>query len=98
MTNRDELVARLREIALNPLTPAQIAAREAARTDPWRWYCRLCGAEGAVSDGLGAREYRDKTAEEHLTDTHCGLDEVHDREESGRLLHVWSYSKSAQWN
>jgi hypothetical protein len=97
---RGELVARLREIALNPPTSEQIAAREAARTDPWRWYCRLCGAGGAVSDGLGAREYRDKAAEEHLRETRCGRFEVCAREESGRLLHVWTYPRTAvaRWN
>lgn len=95
-----ELVAKLREIALNPPTPAQIAAREAARTDPWRWYCRLCGAQGAFDHGPGARELRDKAAEEHLTGTRCGRFEVPAREESGRLLHVWTYPRSAvaQWN
>jgi hypothetical protein len=100
VADRDELVARLREIALNPPTPAEIAAREAARTDPWRWYCRTCGAEGAVNDGTGAREYRDKAAEEHLRETRCGRREVTAREESGRLLHVWTYPRSAvaQWN
>ena len=97
---RGELADRLREIALNPPSPAETAAREAARTDPWRWYCRLCGAGGAVNDGAGAREYRDKAAQEHLSETRCGRFEVPAREESGRLLHVWTYPKSAvaRWN
>jgi hypothetical protein len=97
---RDRIVARLREIALNPPTPAEIAAREAARTDPWRWYCRTCGARGAVDDGPGARELRDREAGEHLCETDCGRHEIAGREESGRLLHVWTYPRSAvtRWN
>jgi hypothetical protein len=100
MPDRNEIVARLREIALNPDYPAQKAAREAARTDPWRWYCRLCGARGAVDDGPGARDARDQAAYAHLRETRCGRFEVTGREESGRLRHVWTYPLSAvtRWN
>lgn len=78
----------------------KLAAHEAARTDPWRWYCRLCGPKGAVDNGPGARESRDKAAEEHLRDTPCGRHAVTGWSESGRLLHVWTYPKSetARWN
>lgn len=93
---RDRIVARLREIALNPDYPAQKAAREAARTDPWRWYCRICGATGEDPDPGG----RDREAGEHLRTTSCGAHEITGHEESGRLLHVWTYPRSAvtQWN
>jgi hypothetical protein len=98
--DRDRIIARLRDIALNPPSPAEIAAREAARTDPWRWYCRTCGAKGAVDDGSGAREARDEAAAAHLRETGCGRDEVTAREESGRLLHMWTYPRTAvaRWN
>jgi len=78
----------------------KLAAEEAARTDPWRWYCRLCGVQGAVADGPGARERRDEEAAGHLSGTPCGRYEIEARSESGRLLHVWSYPRSAvtQWN
>ena len=93
---RDRIVARLREIALNPPAPAELAAREAARTDPWRWYCRTCGATGEDPDPGG----RDWEAGEHLRTTSCGAHEITGYEESGRLLHVWTYPRSAvtQWN
>jgi hypothetical protein len=101
---RARWIEKLAEIAQQVIEQGvdyeKLAEEEAARTDPWRWYCRLCGAEGAVSDGLGAREYRDKAAEEHLRETRCGRFEVPAREESGRLLHVWTYPRTAvaQWN
>jgi hypothetical protein len=64
---------------------------EAARTDPWRWYCRLCGAEGEAA----ASEDRDDEAASHLRDTRCGRHGIHRAETAGRLLHVWSYPRSA---
>lgn len=78
----------------------KLAAEEAARTDPWRWYCRLCGAKGAVDHGPGAREQRDRDAEDHLRETPCGRHTIPARAESGRLLHVWTYGQPAvaPWN
>ena len=67
--------------------------KSAERTDPWVWYCRLCGAKGAVDDGPGAREQRDLEAAEHLRTAPCGRHGVIRREESGRLLHVWTYGE-----
>jgi hypothetical protein len=93
---RAEIVARLWEIALNPPTPAELAAREAARTDPWRWYCRECGATGEDQDP-GARDWE---AGEHLRTTRCGRNEVVGMDWFGRTLHVWTYPRSAvtRWN
>ena len=76
----------LRDIMRGP-DPAALAAREAARTDPWRWYCRLCGASGE-SDG---RAERDQAALAHLNSTPCGDHRFPGRAWAGRLLHVWSY-------
>jgi len=94
---RARWVEQLAEIAQQII---ELAEEEAARTDPWRWYCRLCGAEGSVDHGPAAREARDEAAEEHLRETPCGRREVTAREESGRLLHVWTYPRSAaaRWN
>jgi hypothetical protein len=78
----------------------KLAAQEAARTGPWGWYCRLCGATGAVDDGTGARDARDKDARAHLAEMPCGRYEITGWAEAGRLLHVWSYPRSAvaQWS
>lgn len=52
----------------------RIAEQQAARTDPWRWYCRICGATGeAPKPGE-----RNATAAAHGTPV----------DESGRLLHI----------
>ena len=61
------------------------------RTDPWRWYCRLCATGGESPE----REERDEAAAAHLRDTPCGRYPVHQRREAGRLLHIWSYPYSA---
>ena len=74
-----------------PVNQERLAAREAERTDPWRWYCRLCGAKGEAT--LAAA--RDDAAADHLRTTPCGRHEIHKTEESGRLLHVWSYPREA---
>jgi hypothetical protein len=61
------------------------------RTDSWRWYCRLCGAKGEAA-AIGGR---DNAAAAHMRDTPCGRHEIHRAEAWGRLLHVWSYPRSA---
>jgi hypothetical protein len=61
------------------------------RTDPWRWYCRLCSTSGEFPD----RGERDEAAAAHLRDTRCGRFPVHMRAAAGRLVHVWSYPYSA---
>jgi hypothetical protein len=66
---------------------ARLAAEEAARTDPWRWACRLCGATG----GADERHDRNIAATAHLNDTPCGRGTIRTSAEAGRLLHVWSY-------
>lgn len=61
------------------------------RTDPWRWYCRLCGAEGDAA----APDTRDQAAREHLKQAPCGRHELTGWAIAGRLLHVWTYPRSA---
>jgi hypothetical protein len=94
------LTGLARQVIEHGVDYEKLAAGEAARTDPWRWYCRLCGATGAVDDGRGARERRDEEAAGHLSGTPCGQHEIRGRTESGRLLHVWTYPRSAvtPWN
>jgi hypothetical protein len=87
----DRYIAILRDILENPPDPARLAAEEAARTDPWRWYCRLCGATGEAAN----RQPRDELAREHLDKAPCGRYEVTGWASSGRLLHVWTYPASA---
>ena len=57
------------------------------RSDPWRWYCRLCGATGAAdSDASRDQDGFDQT-------TTCGPDGgVFRFVGAGRLLHVWKTS------
>ena len=61
------------------------------RTDPYRWYCRLCSTSG---ESLGRQE-RDEAATAHLRDTPCGRYPVWRMVEAGHLVHVWSYPHSA---
>lgn len=62
-----------------------------ARTDPWRWYCRLCGAKGEAADPAA----RDQAARDHLAQAPCGRHELTGWAAAGRLLHVWTYPVSA---
>ncbi len=60
----------------------------AQRTDPWRWYCRLCGAEGQHEDRTAARE----DAYTHIAEGKpCGRGRHIGASGAGRLLHVWTY-------
>jgi hypothetical protein len=99
-TERERVVRHLSELAQEIIERGidweKLAAQETARTDPWRWYCRLCGASGEDPDRGG----RDWEAGEHLRTTRCGRHEITGYAESGRLAHVWSYPRSAitQWN
>ena len=73
---------------------ARLVAEEVAwtpRTDPWRWYCRICGAKGKAPES----SERDEAARAHLDGTGCGRHEVTGWSQSGRLLHVWTYPASA---
>jgi hypothetical protein len=69
----------------------ELAEEEAARADPWRWYCRLCGATGEEDTA----EEQVRSARAHLTETPCGRHGVRREEKWGRLIHVWSYPVSA---
>ena len=59
-------------------------------TETWRWYCRICGAEGEES----TRESRDRVALEHVNEEcetrRCSQFGV---AEAGTLLHVWRYGE-----
>jgi len=85
-------IARIiRDIADRPIDPARLAAKEAARTDPWRWYCRHCGEKGEAADPAT----RDQAGKAHLEQAPCGRHEITGWVTAGRLLHVWTYPKSA---
>ena len=67
----------------------RLAEHEAARTDPWKWYCRLCGATGEHAERVKCRE----EAMAHVaSDQPCGRGSQLGQAESGRLLHVWTYA------
>lgn len=87
----ERLVSRLIRMAAEVDTPEfqqRLAKRAAERTDPWRWYCRLCGEEGESDSRVVSRE----AAYAHIADGQvCGRGAVKDQAESGRLLHVWSW-------
>jgi hypothetical protein len=86
----DESVQRLVQMATdpNPNLQQKVAEAAAARTDPWRWYCRLCGAVGADASRL----VRNDQADAHLdTCRPGGRRPTVGTAEAGRLLHVWSY-------
>lgn len=87
----DRLVAMLRDLALNPPAQAELDAKTAARADPWRWYCRLCGDKGEAP----TEHERDALGRAHLNETSCGRHEVTGWEKAGRLLHVWTFPASA---
>lgn len=88
---RDDWLTDVLAMLAQPVDWEKLAAEEAARTDPWRWYCRLCGQRGEAS----TEEERDAGAAAHMRDTPCGRHEIHRAEKAGRLLHVWSYPRSA---
>jgi hypothetical protein len=80
----------IREILGRPVDYIRLAAEQAARTDPWRWYCRLCGARGEAADP----GTRDAAARAHLESEPCGRHDCTGWAEAGRLLHVWTYPRS----
>lgn len=87
MTDAESVVERLLAMANDPEHKNRLAAHEAARTDPWRWYCRLCGATG---------ENADRTVRNTEAYSHVSADGPHQHPtvadaEVGRLLHVWCY-------
>lgn len=82
-----ELIDRLLCAVNDPDFPTKLAREEAERTDPWRWYCRICGAEGADSD----RTVSVQQAHAHLDGCSCALRPTLGQAQAGRLLHVWRY-------
>jgi hypothetical protein len=60
------------------------------RTDEWRWYCRIDGAEGAYP----TPEERDAAALKHR-DKECETRDLAHPEwaEAGHLVHVWRWGK-----
>lgn len=81
------LVQRLLAAVNDPEHINRLAAQAAARTDPWRWYCRICGAEGEDASRL----VRNDQAYQHLKDCRTGEREQTGTAEAGRLLHIWGY-------
>lgn len=70
----------------------RLAEHEAARTDPWVWYCRLCGAEGQDPDRITSNGQ----AMSHIAPGQpCGRGSQVGSDQAGRLLHVWTYSLAA---
>lgn len=86
--NAAELAEKVLAMVNDPDHINRVAAQQAARTDPWRWYCRLCGETGENAD----RTIRNSEAYRHV-----GPDGPHGQRqhiadgEHGRLLHVWCY-------
>lgn len=78
---------RLLAYVKTPEHKQRLAEEEAARTDPWRWYCRICGAEWQDD----SRIVRNDQAREHLAGTTCGRGTRLGEAEAGRLSHVWTY-------
>lgn len=61
---------------------------DAVRTDPWIWYCRICGATGADGDP----EARDQAGLNHVNrECTCSDRPNLCQSEHGRLLHLWRY-------
>jgi hypothetical protein len=87
----DAIERIIRDITERPIDYDQLAAEQAARTDPWRWYCRLCGAKGEAADP----GTRDQAGLAHLEQTPCGRHGITGWVTTGRLLHVWTYPRSA---
>ncbi len=78
----------IRDIAERPIDYGKLAAREAVRTDPWRWYCRLCGQRGECPE----KQERDEAAMAHTRQCPNGPPhELLGWAEAGRLVHVWTY-------
>ena len=88
---RARLEAIVEQVLSRPVDLEALAAEEAARTDPWRWYCRLCGTKGEA----GREDERDAGAALHLETTPCGRHAMTGTARAGRLLHVWTYPPSA---
>jgi hypothetical protein len=87
----DEQMERLLKMAAEVHTvefQQRLAEREAARTDPWRWYCRLCGETGESQERVVVMA----DAHGHIDDGQpCGHGRVKAESIAGRLLHVWSW-------
>ena len=65
------------------------------RTDPWRWYCRLCGERGERQTGLE----RDEAALSHTGNCPSGPPhELLGWASEGRLVHVWTYGTAPREN
>jgi hypothetical protein len=85
--NASELVDLMADPVWQAEHALRLAAYEAARTDPWRWYCRLCGAEGQADTEAD----RDLVAFGHVDACPDGCHATVRTESHGRLRHVWSF-------
>jgi hypothetical protein len=89
VSDTERLVTRILALLDDPALPQKVAEAQAARIDPWRWYCRRCGAKGQDA----SRPVRNEQAARHLGETECGRGRYHEEAESGRLLHVWTWGQ-----
>lgn len=83
----DRIIERIYDPVFQAEHALRLAEVEATRSDPWRWYCRICGAQGLAAE----RKVRDDAAQHHLAETPCGRHEITGWAETGRLAHVWTY-------
>ena len=88
----EELFKRTLRLIVDPVARQehehQVALKEAERTDPWRYYCRLCGHK----DQNESRTELIDMAMAHIADGQpCGAGSIKMADQAGRLMHVWSY-------
>jgi hypothetical protein len=83
----DEALDKLLGIIADPVRQAEGELYEENRTDPYRWYCRKCGAEGEATEA----SERDSDAYSHVEERPCGVGPTLGTAASGHLLHLWSY-------
>lgn len=75
-----------RRVCLERLSPLEAVAEQLERDDPWRWWCRHCGAGGAREDEMA----RDFDAADHVRAAHAKpWSQQIVMASSGRLAHVW---------
>lgn len=88
----DDVIDKLFQRLFDPVRQAEDAIRlaehTAARTDPWCWYCRRCGAKGAEDD----EQSRDTAAFAHVDTCPLGRGVRVGTDAAGRLRHVWSFT------
>jgi hypothetical protein len=84
-------VEKLIDMLSDPIRQAEAILHEKNRTDPWSWYCRICGATGEHTTRPG----RDAQAMDHVVTMHWHSDDTWGQAEAGHLLHIWCYPRWA---